>query len=822
MPDKKDLHVDPSERPSLRAVLRAHGQVIAQRLAQHRKVTAAAVALALVVVMVCAAALLDKARHAVRTIETESIQRSPSLAAALEAFDAGYFSEARRLAKKLSPQTLPPAERGGADFIFGAVAMHEGEIAWGRERKSYYASAASHLQLAIRRGVPGDRNAQAAFLLGKSLAKSGRFKESRGPLENALVAGSPESTEIHRILANVYARGEQPNPDKALAHLTAYLGNPRLTERQRHSGWLRQAKILFQKGEPKQCLAVLAQIPPSDSTFPQSAVLTGRILMREAAQLKQDWQSQAQQSGREAFEKKYDQAIDILRRGQDDPLAVNAVRQSMYLIGRCLLEKDDRRAALAQFTRTRRVYLETHEGIAAAIEEADLLRAGRRDEALALYLSALETLAVCDPALNQWLPREELRDRVIAAYNHYLSLGQFAQATAIAEQIGPLTSAARACELSAEALRAEAQQNLTASQTQPRTQGRETARAGRRLMRQAGRKFNEVAKLEFTSRQYPDDMWRVAECLLSGQDFSGALDALEEYQKYELRRRPQALVLRAEALLALGRVDDAITSLRECIDLYPNDAALFRARLLASQAYLEKHKVAPAEALLRENLSGEFLTPDSKEWKDSLFALGKLMQADGRYEEAISRLQEAVERYPGTHQAIEARYLVAESYRLAAKVPQEKLKTATIEATRLAHFKEVQHDLEAAIHFYEEVERTINRTDEKLEPTTHELAMLRNSYFAVGAALFDLARYEEAIRAYSKAISRYQHDPEALDAFVQIASCYRRLNKRVEARGTFQQAKVVLSRIAPTADFTKTTNFTRDDWTRVLEWLTKL
>ena len=164
-------------------------------------------------------------------------------------------------------------------------------------------------------------------------------------------------------------------------------------------------------------------------------------------------------------------------------------------------------------------------------------------------------------------------------------------------------------------------------------------------------------------------------------------------------------------------------------------------------------------------------------------------------------------------------YLVAEAYRQVAKVPQEKLLTDTIETARLAHIKQIQHALESAIAHYEQVQVALNRRMEKAELGAIESATLRNSYFAVGAAQFAMGRYEEAIRAYSIATNRYQHAPEVLEAFVQIATCYRRLDKPIEARGAVQQAKVVLGRIKSDANFAEGTNYTRAEWANLLEWL---
>ena len=103
--------------------------------------------------------------------------------------------------------------------------------------------------------------------------------------------------------------------------------------------------------------------------------------------------------------------------------------------------------------------------------------------------------------------------------------------------------------------------------------------------------------------------------------------------------------------------------------------------------------------------------------------------------------------------------------------------------------------------------------------------MLRNCYMAQGYVLSDLGRYESprhyegAIKAYSTVSTHYQNEPIVLEAFVQIAHNYRRLNRPVEARGALEQAKVVLNRLSADAPFTKTTNYERDQWTHLLDQL---
>src|SRR5690606_579387 len=136
---------------------------------------------------------------------------------------------------------------------------------------------------------------------------------------------------------------------------------------------------------------------------------------------------------------------------------------------------------------------------------------------------------------------------------------------------------------------------------------------------------------------------------------------------------------------------------------YLVDAAVFEARFWCSKAFQEKGELDKAEESLRQNLTGDTLTPASIEWRDSLFELGRLLNGVGKYEEAIGYLNEAIARYPNMPQAIEAQYLVAESYREAARVPQEKLQSAEIESVRAAQSKQMRELLEGSLTNYRSV-----------------------------------------------------------------------------------------------------------------------
>jgi len=807
----------------LRERLRGFTIDMRNRIAAHRRRWLAIGLAALVGGVLGSVVLLEHARTAVVKPPAPP-PRLVTLGMALAALDQGYLKQARELADQLAAQAPKAGERGGPDFIFGAITAMEAADLYGDEQRNYWLIAVRRLQAARKLGFPAGRSAQGLFLLGESLCLTEQTLEGRKLLEDSLAEGTVRAPQAHKLLAAAYHTGPSPDLAKAREHIELYLAQSKLLPAEREQGWLEQGRILRQLGESAAALVALEQIPAASSLFASAALERGQLILAEARLLKASLGAEATAEQQALVNQKCQQAIAVLRRAQEDPLDAELIRRSMYLIGAAFLESGDDRAALGQFERTRKVYLESAEGLSAALGEADLLRrAGRDADAVAAYRRLLAIVPESGQFAAPWLTRNDFQASVAEAYGHWLKAREFERAIAVAECAAPLCSQSTQAEFVAAAERDWGRNLLLAADAQAGARALTTRKQARTLLRKAGRAYRVLAKLDFSTPQYPEQVWQGVECFLEGHDFASALEALDQYAKNELRkRRPRALVLSAEALLALNRLDESLAACRECIDYFPRDAASFQARLLAARAHLERGETSAAEELLRQNLNGDFLTPESREWRDSLFELGKLLELDGRHEEAIERLDEAIARYPSTPQAIEARYLIAEACIKAAEVPQKKLEATTIRTARLLHYKQVQQLLAAAVGHYQQVQELLDRRQDSAELTPSQKAMLRNAYFAAGAALADLGRYDDAIRAYSIAVNRYQHDPEVLEAFVQIASCYRRLNKPLEARGTLEQAKVVLNRIKQDEDFTQATNYSRREWSQMLDWLSTL
>ena len=81
-------------------------------------------------------------------------------------------------------------------------------------------------------------------------------------------------------------------------------------------------------------------------------------------------------------------------------------------------------------------------------------------------------------------------------------------------------------------------------------------------------------------------------------------------------------------------MDAALEALQECMQRHPHDVAVYPADPAGPPAAIATGDLKRAEAFLQDNLNGK-QTPASKEWRDSLFALGDLLHLAGPDAEAI-------------------------------------------------------------------------------------------------------------------------------------------------------------------------------------------
>ena len=758
------------------------------------------------------------------TAPPETVEETVTLEMALEALDRGEYAAAQELARRVQDEgQLPAEEYGGPAFVLGAAAAYQAEHAWQREKSKQYLVASRYLEEADRRGFPPGRRAEGLYLWGKSLYMAGQMSACRPALQEALKADRGKETEIHRFLAGAYLGDARPNIEMALTENARFLADGRLPPTPRYQGLVQRAQILLRQGKLKACTATLDEVPQQSPVYAEALAVRGQVFIEEARALVK--QSDGSHEAKADVQQKYQAAIDTLRAAESrDSLTAQATSKAMYLTGVCLQEMGDNRAALAQFERTRALHGDTPEAQAAAFYAADLLReTGRDADAVTVCRWALGNIAAAESFNNPYLSLEQVRTRMQAAFQQYVRAGRFDLGLQMVRLMSPLFPRARMLEMTAEVYQTRAQSLLGQAEQQSVRHAEATRQRARADFRQAGRVLWRLAKLQIATRQYPEYLWNSATAYLDGRDYRNAIPVLRKYLDNESRqRRPLALLRLGEALLANDETDKALEPLQECINYFRRDAAAYRARLLAARAHMEKNETQQAEPLLRENLTGDFVTPASKEFRESLFALAEMLYAARRYPEAVVRLEEIIQRYADDPKTTSAHYLLAECHRRGARQADEQRRQNPARTGSAAQMEEIHGQLRKSLEQYKLVQAALGRRDEGRDLTALDKAMLRNAYLAIGGIYFDLGEYPAAVKAYSAAVNRYQHHPEVLEAYVQLAAAYRQLDKQAEARSTLEQAKVALGRIKADAPFNETTNYNRQQWSERLSTLTRL
>jgi tetratricopeptide (TPR) repeat protein len=743
---------------------------------------------------------------------------------ALTALDEGNYEQARQLVRHvLGSGALPRSEFGTPLFILGVVKTYDaGADVIPEQRRTQYLVASRYLTKARSYGLPPEREKQALLLLGKSLIETLEIDRGIEVLTSALEVEPSEGGELniatHRLLAEAYVLLSQPDYALALQHLSAVLDAKNLTPEQKIAALLLKAKTLGRMNRYDDAQRELASLPAATQHDPNLLLTRGQLLLDGVAAELDHRPIRKDGSLPADLKIQVAEATKLLREAEkSDTQAGDVTRRAYYLLGRAAALEGNQRAALKLFTRTQQQFGDSPEGLAAKLAEADILRRDGDDRgALLWYRQVLQSDTDPESYRSEVLPIRELRDRILEAVSEFVRDGLFANAIAMLDNFTPLFNRTQELELRGKTLREWGERELRQAENETKA-SKELRRSGLKRLREAGVAFEALAQLRFATASYPNDLWDSADCFYLGHSYTSAARLLDTYLKTEPEKRnAEALLRLGQVNLALGRIQPSITALQECIELYDRDNATYQARIDCAKAYWRRGDSVEAERLLRVNLSGSQLEPRSPEWKDSLFALGLLLFDQGRYEEAIGTLEEAVERYPEDRQTLQARYVTGEAYRRWAAEPLERLENARTASEREKLEQLVRERLNQALQQFKLVQSSITLKIQNVQEDAPFAAMRRNCYMLEGACLFDLGKYQEAIEAYQNVSSLYPNEPFVLETFVQIANCWQRLDRAQNAHGAIKQAQLTLQQMPGDADFAATTAFSREEWRMLL------
>jgi tetratricopeptide (TPR) repeat protein len=328
-------------------------------------------------------------------------------------------------------------------------------------------------------------------------------------------------------------------------------------------------------------------------------------------------------------------------------------------------------------------------------------------------------------------------------------------------------------------------------------------------------------------KAHGEALWKGVELYDRASNLQHAISALELFiaERPTDGATPDALLRLGQAYQAAGMFDKAIAAYQRNQTRYSQSLAASKSGVPLARAYIAKgpESYGSAENALRRVIEDNpLITPDAAEFREALFELAQLYYRTDRYEESIARLEELTQRYPEDERQGDVLFMMADGYRKSASLlnvnlAKEKIvstdpKTAAAQAQAAS---EKRTRLGKAHELYEKVIALYAR---QLPSRDLDRLHLKLSHFYRADCLYDLGRYEEAIKLYDAAALKYQDDPASLAAYVQIVNSYCALGKFDEAKTANQRAKWLLRKMPESAFRDGSFSMPKAYWEQWLKW----
>lgn len=414
------------------------------------------------------------------------------------------------------------------------------------------------------------------------------------------------------------------------------------------------------------------------------------------------------------------------------------------------------------------------------------------------------------------LSAEEIHRLFGRCFRRYRERGQNDAAIEVARLFGPLIPVVDGKRRLGEAARARAEEFAARARREPTDMAQASLSLARAHFRLAGESFAAAADAGGADPEYAAILWDASNAYLLGQDYESALEQGNKYLEAHAGGPNDfsARILLARAEVGRGQPAKAKAILDDALARHPRSVQQFAARLLLAEIHIELARSAAAEAPpgqrpadylakaetnLRENTDGVGLDPASTEWRRSLFALGRLLVDEGRYDEASERLREFLRRYPESEQVPEAMYHLGLARWRSADAPRNQLAKESTPRGQSFYRDEMWRRLDQASDIFRALARRLASEQERGALNPDQQVLIRAAYFNLGDVRMEREDWEGAIAAYTTAASRFQTRPECLAAYVQIANAYWRTGRPLEAQSTLRQGRWVLSQLDPAA-----------------------
>jgi tetratricopeptide (TPR) repeat protein len=327
--------------------------------------------------------------------------------------------------------------------------------------------------------------------------------------------------------------------------------------------------------------------------------------------------------------------------------------------------------------------------------------------------------------------------------------------------------------------------------------------------------------------RYGEALWHGIDLYDHAGDAQRVISALELFvaERPDDKLSPDALLRLGQAYQASGQFDKAIDAYQRNQFRYPNSLAASRSAVPLAKAYIEKgpDNYAKAEKVLLGVINDNpLITPEAEEFSQALFELANLYYRTNRFEEAVARLEEFTQRYPNDQRIGQLLFLMADSYRKSALALDHQPGPPSADASGnppppdVVEVAAARRDrLTKAKGFYDRVVDTF-----RAHPPEDDIdkLYLKLAHFYRADCLYDMGQYLDAIKLYDSAAFRYQDDPAALAAYVQIVNAYCAVGKIDEAKTANERAKWILRRMPPDAFKDGAFPMPKEYWSAWLQW----
>ncbi|MCG3137961.1 MAG: hypothetical protein HJJLKODD_01817 [Phycisphaerae bacterium] len=353
----------------------------------------------------------------------------------------------------------------------------------------------------------------------------------------------------------------------------------------------------------------------------------------------------------------------------------------------------------------------------------------------------------------------------------------------------------------------------------------------RKLYLSAAGDFQELSDLSiFDELQSAEALWEAANRYDLAGRRSETIRLLESFleERPDNSRIPQVLYQLGQAYQADGQMAKAVELYQRCIREYERTEAAARSIIPLANCYMrmgpEKSKDAEDVLLyvLEEDPSRKGLyTPKSAIYRDALFSISELYSREGRYEETIERLDEALQRYADDPRTRRATFLLADAYRHSGLDLRDSTATPGSGLRR----EEVRDKLRDRLS---KAEVLFGRVISAAGPATGaelgrvDALQLSLSYIYRADCAYELGEYERALNLYQEVARVYPDSPVALSAYVQMISCLEVLGRQAEVGPKLRQALFLVDKIPAEAFEEQWVRGKPAEWKKYFNWLAEM